>query len=211
MKALRSFNSQNIPLPLDLDFSVCAHALSSNSRIFLEIGCGVGWHPIQLAMEYPEVLVIGVEHSKSRFAAFQRRVEAHRMRDPKALANLLPVHADAESFVVHALKEQSLERVYMMYPNPYPKASQANKRWMQAPFMECLLEKLKPKAVFEMRTNEAWYAKESVKQAKALWNLKQVDRFRVQKNTHPNFQVKTHFEKKYFERGQVLHVLRWNP
>lgn len=155
----------------------------------LEIGCGVGWHPIKYAQANPNRTLIAIEHTRAKFDGFRRRADRHE------LPNLLPIHADAIRWVTHALPESSVDRIFVLYPNPEPQA--ANKRWFRMPFMHELLTKLKPQGTIELATNIATYKDEAKMYASEVWNLELADEHTVTENP------RTHFEKKYLLRGET--------
>ncbi len=159
----------------------------SVSPLDLEIGCGVGWHPIAYAGAHPERALIAIEHTREKFEKFRHRAEQH------ALANLFPVHADAVRYVTHAIEPATLDRVFLLYPNPEPRAE--NKRWFRMPFFGELLTKLKSGGTIELATNIESYAEEA-KVYGNYWNLN------LRSESHPQ-HARTHFEKKYLERGET--------
>lgn len=161
----------------------------AHEHLDLEIGCGVGWHPIQYAKENPGRHLVAIEQTREKFQSFARRAQKH------ALANLTPVHADAVRWVTHALTPQSLERIFILYPNPEPRAS--NRRWVRMPFFAKLLEALKPGGTLTLATNIEAYAQEAAEYALHFWQLETLG---PQPYAGP---ARTHFEKKYLERGET--------
>ena len=154
----------------------------------LEIGCGVGWHPVTYAKQNHERTLIAIEHTREKFQKFSARAEKH------ALTNLIPVHADAVRYVTHAISPQSIDRVFILYPNPEEQAS--NKRWLRMPFFSELLSKVKVGGTVQLATNIAHYAEEAKQYATGVWGLACIA------ESNPK-TPRTHFEKKYLERGET--------
>lgn len=160
--------------------------------IDLEIGCGVGLHPIRYATQNPNRYLIAIEKTWAKFEKFDGRVSRH-----PDIKNLLAVHADAVAWVTHFLTPNSISKCFILYPNPNPK--NPAKRWVRMPFMQKLLEVLKPEGEIIFRTNEKFYHDEVLDFAKSHWGLHLlVDRV-ISNEERPY----THFEKKYLERGDV--------
>ncbi len=194
---IRKFNSAQIESPNSLDLTGrLANFKLSTAPLDLEIGCGVGWHPIQYAKDNSDRNLIAIEHTRAKFLSFERRAEAH----PR-LTNLMPVHADAVRWVTHALEPATVDRVFLLYPNPEPKAS--NKRWLRMPFFERLLEVLKPGGTVQLATNSADYFEEAVSYGQTEWNLKIKERRAFAFSELPTGIPRTHFEKKYLARGET--------
>jgi tRNA (guanine-N7-)-methyltransferase len=197
---MRTFDSKHIPAPRGYEGFRFPSGFSSFA---LEIGAGVGWHAETYARSNPKHYLLAVEHSHERFAKLSRRVARAK------LDNIVAIQADAESFVVHSVPLLSLERILILYPNPYPKAAQSNKRWHRMPFMQALLATLKPGGVLQMATNEDFYAAEFFAEMQEVWGLSLVSNERVSRAADPLFSPRTHFEKKYYERDELLHLMEF--
>ena len=172
----------------------------------LEIGAGVGFHAIQHAKEHPGILLVAIERTQEKFQKFKGRFERHPQLH--AYKNLFAIHGDAIGWCTHELTEYRWDRVFLLYPNPNPK--NAKSRWINQPFFGTVLEQCKPGATLEFATNIESYAQEFEIQALKKWNLicsfKQV----FNRDSAPSgFTPRTHFEKKYFERGETLHHLQF--
>jgi len=174
--------------------------------IDLEIGCGVGLHPISRAKEFPDRHLIAIEHTSEKFNKFASRMARH-----PELKNILPVHADAVQFVSSFVPDARLDHVFLLFPNPEPKAS--NKRWMRSPFMHELLRKLKPTGTLQLATNIESYFREALLYGEEFWNLEVISQQNYKLASLPFPRPRTHFEKKYLERGEFCFdvVFKNNP
>lgn len=191
---MRAFNVSRVPkfiMPESLRSVVNGPALE------LEIGAGQGLHAVTYSLRNPKKNLIAVERTENRFEQLFRRYVDHGRP-----ANLFPVHADAISLVSHWIHDNSLDRVFLLYPNPYPKAKQANLRWHNMPFTSLLLRKMKPGAQLVMATNILSYKDEAISVLRNTWGLPLVYADTVTRDAAP----RTHFEKKYLERGETC----WN-
>jgi len=193
--SVREFNLSRIEPPNGPD--VAAWLNADRAPVDLEIGCGVGWHPIQYAKNHPHRRLIAIEHTRAKFERFASRLEKH-----PDLANLLAVHADAIRWVAHRLPPESIEHVFFLYPNPEPKAP--NRRWLRSPFLHCLLPKLKPGGRITLASNEKWYIDEAREWAENAWGLREMET-----RSFSGGQPRTHFEKKYLARGQTCFDVNW--
>jgi tRNA (guanine-N7-)-methyltransferase len=184
---IRPFRASRVPVPRD-DTLFPATA----KPVDLEIGCGVGYHPIQYAQANPDRLLVAIEHTKTRYARFARRLEGH-----PHLGNIIPIHANAISWITHRVKPGSVERLFLLYPNPYPKASQSNRRWHAMPFMGQLLEILVSRGTLHLATNEAFYAEDACSVLRETWGMNCLHQRHLH---HGDIQPRSHFEKKYLLR-----------
>jgi tRNA G46 methylase TrmB len=190
MAKTRAFQSEKVLKPKKLDQFKLPETLPFDA-LDIEIGCGVGWHPIQYAKAHPDRFLVAIEHTREKFSKFKKRIENN-----EELANLLPVHANAIAWITHSLKPESVSKILILYPNPERKAS--NKRWIRMPFMAKLVEVLKPGGEIVFATNEKFYRDEIVEFAPAS-GLKVTHEKKLTQRDHP----RTHFEKKYLARGET--------
>ena len=197
---VRPFQVESVAPPTQLT-EIPSGFLNSTEPIDLEIGCGVGWHPIRYATENSDRRLIAIEHTREKFEKFHSRY----LRHPN-LTNLLPIHADAVRWITHALKPGCLSRCFLLYPNPEPKA--VNRRWLRMPFMHKLLETLARDGELTLATNEQTYFDEAKEWAENYWNLEILEARSFSDSTKPLGIPRTHFEKKYLERGEICHDLR---
>lgn len=157
--------------------------------VILDSGCGNGWGAAQLAQRFPDHWVVGVDRSEARLG-----------KASKAAENLQFIRANLEDFWRLIVDSQWLvERHYVLYPNPYPKAIHLQRRWHGHPVWHTLL-RVSPNLI--MRTNSAIYALE-------WWQaLLYCGCHTAQKNAlefdHVQSQPMTAFEKKYAMSGHLL-------
>lgn len=196
---MRSFDSSQVPeTTSDVLFP------SVDAPVDLEIGCGVGLHPIRYAQRHPQRVLIAIERTKTRFSRFESRLRGH-----PGVANIVPVHDDAVRWITHRVPEDSVDRIFLLYPNPYPKARQQNKRWHNMPFMGRLLSCLKPGGSILLATNIQSYAKEATDVMVESWGVELKDEHVYRPGDLPDGGARTHFEKKYLARGLRCFELRF--
>lgn len=93
----------------------------AGAPLVLDAGCGVGWSTLQLAEEFPESFVLGVDQSLDRL----QRGKLHPLPSNAAF-----VRADLVDFwrLLHSAGV-TLQRHYLLYPNPWPKIGHLGRRW----------------------------------------------------------------------------------
>jgi tRNA (guanine-N7-)-methyltransferase len=181
---------------------------SKYAAIDLEIGCGVGMHPIQYALSQSTRALIAIEHTAEKFGKFEGRIRSHSEKG-HALQNLIPVHQNAIDFVTRWVPQNSLDTVYLLYPNPHPKEKQANQRWLRMPFFGRLLETVRPGGRIVLATNVESYWVEANEFALLTWGLEtESDRVFSAAKVPPH-RGRTHFERKTLERGGVCFESVW--
>lgn len=161
--------------------------------ICIEIGCGVGLHPILYSKKYPENFLVAIEHTKNKFEKFERRFQNNG-----SPSNLLPIHGNAINWINDNLTSHSVYEYFLLYPNPSPKAGDLNKRWYAMPFMGVIIDTLVKGGRITIASNETFYIEEAKNYMTKNWNLKLLNESKIlEQETY-----RTHFEKKYVGRKE---------
>ena len=167
--------------------------------LVIEIGPGVGLHPIRYAQQNPNNYIIGIERTTDKFNKFAGRVAHHPQ-----LNNVLPIHADAVEWISSNIRANEVGKYFLLYPNPYPKAAQKNKRLMHMPFMQYLIATMQIGASLTLATNMEFFYNE----AKEIWSQIACFKIEVDRVLHAgDIEPRTHFERKYLAAGQTCYEL----
>lgn len=183
---IRQFQAQRMHAPRD--FQAIA-----NQPVCVEIGAGKGKHALLFSGQNPEKQLIAVERTREKFLSMQKQ---HGLEGQQ---NLQPIHADALPWVVHALFPAQVEQFFILYPNPEP--HNPAQRWLNMPFFEFLLSRLKTGGQITLASNIPDYIEEAQQQLIEVWKLPFV------KEVIPADSARTHFEIKYLERGELCQQL----
>lgn len=134
-------------------------------KIWLEIGFGGGEHLAAQAKANPHVGFIGAEIFENGIASLLRQsAEA-------ALKNIRILDSDAREFLP-IIGDRSLDRVFLLYPDPWPKNKHAKRRFVCRAALDQLARIMRPGAEFRIATDHPEYAR---------WCLRHVP-------IHPAFQ-----------------------
>lgn len=169
-------------------------------RIVLDSGCGAGESTLHLARRFPGIPVIGVDKSAVRLnkAGNEHQQQAAGTDQP---ANAFWIRAELLDFWRLAQEEVLagnwiIEHHAVFYPNPWPKESEAGRRFHLHPIFPTLLS-LSP--VTELRTNWDIYAQEFAEAARIVNTSATV----ICESFNPE-NPETAFERKFKEAGQQL-------
>jgi tRNA (guanine-N7-)-methyltransferase len=167
----------------------------------MEIGCGKGLHPILYAQENPHHGILAFERTKEKFERFKGRIHSH------GLTNLHGIYEDALTWISFYRKElkEKFETLFFLYPNPYPKKNQRNKRFFSSPGFSQFLETLKPNGEIVMRSNDEHYLDEAIYLGKEVWNLELIEKRLISKDE----KGITHFERKFKGMGIECWEVKW--
>lgn len=184
--SIRQFQAQRMHAPRDFQ-SI------SSEPVCVEIGAGKGKHALLFTQTNPNSKLIAIERTREKFLAMQKQ---HAL---EGQPNLQTVHADALPWIVHALYPAQVEQFFILYPNPEP--HNPAQRWLNMPFFEFLLSRLKTGGTITLASNIPEYIEEAEQQVQNLWKLPFVKEIIGQDS------ARTHFEIKYLERGELCQQL----
>ena len=95
------------------------------AEVWLEIGFGGGEHMAAQAARRPEVLILGAEPFQNGVASAVRHVEE------QGLSNVRIEDGDARA-LMERLPDGCLTRIFVLFPDPWPKARHHKRRLIQA-------------------------------------------------------------------------------
>ena len=177
-------------------------------ELVLDSGCGTGESTLHLAKKFPNVPVIGIDKSAVRLskAGNERQLEVSAGGSCDVPANAFWVRAELLDFWRLALEkvdagEWQILHHALYYPNPWPKESEATRRFHLHPIFPTLL-RLSP--VTELRTNWDIYAREFKEAACTLGGVLSLQ-FNVELGAFNPDNPETAFERKYQSAGQELY------
>jgi len=121
------------------------------SEVWVEIGFGGGEHMASQAQRRPDVLILGAEPFLNGVASALRHV------DERGLANVR-LHAGDARDLLAALPAASLARLFVLFPDPWPKTRHHKRRLVQGAFVEEAARVLKTGGRLRFATDWADYA-----------------------------------------------------
>jgi tRNA G46 methylase TrmB len=155
-------------------------------KIILDSCCGVGESTASIAHAHPDCKVIGIDKS-----AMRTNKHASYAAD---VQNYLVIRADLNDFLrLLILENISLYKHYLLYPNPYPKSSQLQKRWHASSAFPSILQL---GGILEVRSNWQLYIQE-FSMALTIAN------YASHLEPYQQLPAITPFERKYWQSGQT--------
>lgn len=168
--------------------------------IRVEIGMGKGQFLMQMAIENPDVNYIGIERYSS---VLLRALERMDMLEEKP-ENIRFVCMDA-SEVEEVFEEGEVDRIYLNFSDPWPKARHAKRRLTSTTYWEHYDHILKPDGVVEFKTDNRNLFDFSLEQVgEAGWELKAYtfDLHHDEKMNKAN--IMTEYEEKFSSKGNPI-------
>ncbi len=130
--------------------------LAKPAPIVWEVGCGHGHFLTAYAKANPEQTCIGIDIASDRIE------RANRKRDRNRLPNLHFIRAEAGLFLATLPDTVRFARVFVLFPDPWPKSRHRKHRLLQAAFLEKLARRAGDGGRFYFRTDFRPYFDDTV-------------------------------------------------
>jgi tRNA (guanine-N7-)-methyltransferase len=171
---------------------------ATTTHRWLEIGFGGGEHLAHQAALHPEVSMFGAEPFLNGVAKLLAEI------DSRKLANVRIHYGDARP-LLDALPDSSFERIYLLYPDPWPKERQKKRRFVNSANLAHFHRILQPHAIFCFASdieNYVDWARDCVAQSGL---------FRETGNPATPFEdwLPTRYETKGVSKGHISQYLRF--
>ncbi len=165
----------------------------------VEIGFGSGESLTTMAAARPECNFLGIEVHGPGIGQLLMRAEAMQ------LSNLRVIRDDAVTVLERRIADQSLDRLQLFFPDPWPKRRHHKRRIVQPRWIQQVARKLKPGGHLHIATDWEHYARQMLAMMEAsgvFANATGQGRFA----DRPGYRPLTHFER----RGQALGHSVWD-
>ncbi len=134
--------------------------LASGRELWLEIGFGGGEHLAQQAARHPDVDIIGCEPFLNGVGSLLRYIEEQDLKNVSVLSG------DARP-LLDRLPHASVSRIFLLFPDPWPKARHHKRRFIQPETVAAFARVLKPGGRWRFATDWANYADWGLEHAQA--------------------------------------------
>ena len=174
-------------------------------RVWLEIGFGAAHHLLHQARAHPDVLVLGAEPFINGVAKAVAQAHQHGVTN-------LRLHADDARQITANLADASLERLFVLYPDPWPKARHNKRRLIQDDTIREFARILKPggtwRFVSDINDYVDWTLVRAARNPDFKWEPATASDFLTPPDESSGAGwVETHFERKALREGRTPHYI----
>lgn len=124
--------------------------------VMLEVGFGNGETLCELARTHPQNDYVGIEVYRPGIGSLLLKLEALR------LCNVRVICDDAERVFAEHVPADSLDAVYLFFPDPWPKKRHHKRRLIQADFVASVARSLRPGGCLHIATDWQDYAEHAL-------------------------------------------------
>lgn len=173
----------------DLKLSPASLFPAPARRCVFEIGFGDGGHLAQMMAQRPADGFIGAEPFRNGIANFLKKIKDGPL-------DRIRVWTEDAMILAGALADESLDEIYILNPDPWPKARHAKRRLVNPENLDRLARILKPGGLMIMTTDHdalaEWMVTQAFRHPAFVWAAERADDWR----TPPPGWIETRYEQK---------------
>ena len=165
--------------------------------VIVEIGFGNGRTLVSLAAQSPECNFLGLEVYRPGVGSLLSMLKKN------GITNVKVAMEDAAEFLKHRIRESTLTKILIFFPDPWPKKRHHKRRLVQPEFLDMCTTRLVPGGQIHIATDWEDYAYEMLaylRQQQGLYNVAEGGGFAER----PAFRPSTKFENRGRERGHGI-------
>ena len=170
--------------------------------IWIETGFGGGEHLAWQAAQNPDIGFIGCEPFVNGVASLLAHIEERNLTNVR-------IHDDDARDLLDAMPDASVDRYFLLFPDPWPKKRHAARRFIQTRTLDVIARILKPGGEFRLGSDDMGYIRWSLpllmRHPGFEWLAEQPADWRVRPDDWPE----SRYEAKAREAGRSSVYLRF--
>jgi tRNA (guanine-N7-)-methyltransferase len=127
------------------------------SELALEVGFGSGEHALAQIAARPVMGLIACEVFDNGICSLLSRLVPESDEANSPLPGNLRLWTDDARILLRLLPDRSLDRLFLLFPDPWPKARHAKRRFVHPALLPLLGRVLKPRAEWRVATDDPTY------------------------------------------------------
>jgi tRNA (guanine-N7-)-methyltransferase len=190
-KNIRFLLSEYLRLKDSIDFQAA-------EQVELDLGCGNGSFTTALAQRYPEHLILAADILIGRL---RKLVNRNRRA---GVDNIKSLRVEARQLLSYMLHDNSINRLHILCPDPWPKGRHRGNRLLCSDFMENIYRILAQDGVFHFATDDDYYY-ETVCRLVETSEL-----FTEKMSLYSDIaDIKSDFERRWISQGKTVRHITW--
>ena len=170
----------------------------NNRKLILEIGAGSALFLVELAKLHPENFYIAIDIKSDRLYRGARKANDEKIK------NIVFVRSDIWR-INEILPENSVDEIWLTFPDPYPKKSDARHRLTHPRFLKMyktILRKGPTLTQLRFKTDNGGLFDWSIEQFKQNgWQTKEISRDLHSSSLSDEYKITTTYEQKFLNEG----------
>lgn len=180
---------------------------NGRNPLYLELGCGKGQFISNLAVKHSEINYIAIDLVDAMLGLTKRNIESVYKENNKEVDNILITRFDIERILLILDKQDSIDRIYINFCNPWPKGKHRKKRLTHTRQLQKYKQFLKPNGEIYFKTDDDDLFESSIKyfEESGFDIIKKTYDLHIEDTFWEN--IETEHEKMFSEQGIKIKAL----
>ena len=175
---------------------------ANDNPVRIEIGSGRGEFLIKTAMNQPEINFIGVDLKEKRVKTLYRKLYAEKIGNVR----IAKIFINEEN--INFLPQNSIDRIYLQHPDPWPKKRHYHRRIIQHSFIDIMHKLLTHGGFVDIATDHEDYAFWIVEHFMERQDFIPINKKGFTREADEG-HIETYFEKKKREEGFEPYFMKY--
>ncbi len=127
------------------------------SQLWLEVGFGGGEHTLAQHTAHPDVGLIACEVFENGLCSLLTRLVPDGTEATAPIPDMLRLWDDDARVLLQALPEACLDRMFLLFPDPWPKTRHAKRRFVHPQTIPLVASRLRPGAAWRIASDDPTY------------------------------------------------------
>ena len=127
------------------------------AELWLEVGFGGGEHSLAQHAAHPDIGLIACEVFENGLCSLLTRLVPDGAEQTAPLPDMLRLWDDDARILLQALPEACLDRVFLLFPDPWPKTRHAKRRFVHPQTVPLVASRLRPGAEWRIASDDLTY------------------------------------------------------
>jgi tRNA (guanine-N7-)-methyltransferase len=177
----------------------------NNHPLTLELACGKGEYTIGLAQMFPDRNLIGVDVKGARIWKGAGRTLEYGLTNAAFLRTRIEMLANF-------FEPGEVDEIWIVFPDPFPRESKANRRLTSPPFLEIYRQVLKPGGTIHLKTDDQNLYSYTLETLATVADCALVDHSEDIYHgplSIPELDIKTFYERQHLAAGKTIKHVRF--
>lgn len=172
--------------------------------ITVELACGKGEYTVGLSKQFPDVNFIGVDIKGDRIARGSKKAMDLNLSNVAFLRTGI-------QYLDEFFEPAEIDELWLVHPDPQPRDKEEKRRLTNQKFLDIYKIYLKNEGIFHLKTDSEFlfdYSLEVIKADPEFEVLDYTDDLYNSDLKEGHFDIVTHYEKLFNEKGATIHYLK---
>lgn len=172
--------------------------------ITVELACGKGEYTVGLSKQFPDVNFIGVDIKGDRIARGSKKAMDLNLSNVAFLRTGI-------QYLDEFFEPEEIDEIWLVHPDPQPRDKEEKRRLTNQKFLDIYKIYLKNEGIFHLKTDSKFlfdYSLEVIKADPEFELLDYTDDLYNSDLKEGHFDIVTHYEKLFNEKGATIHYLK---